>query len=67
MFQNHGHRGFDSSHIYTHTLTYSHTCQKIDPSFMIFPHSSVDKESACNARDPGWIPGSGRSPGEGIG
>ena len=30
-----------------------------------FPHSSVGKESACNAGDPGSIPGSGRSPGEG--
>ena len=26
-----------------------------------------DKESACNAGDPGLIPASGRSPGEGIG
>ena len=33
---------------------------------MGFPHSSVGKESACNAGDPGSIPGSGRSPGEGI-
>ena len=32
-----------------------------------FPDSSVSKESACNAGDPGSIPGSGRSPGEGIG
>ena len=32
-----------------------------------FPHSSVGRESTCNARDPGLIPGSGRSPGEGIG
>ena len=32
-----------------------------------FPHSSVGKESACNAGDPGLIPGSGRSPGEGNG
>ena len=32
-----------------------------------FPDSSVGKESACNAGDPGLIPGSGRSPGEGIG
>ena len=32
-----------------------------------FPHSSVGKESSCNAGDPGWIPGSGRFPGEGIG
>ena len=28
---------------------------------------SVGKESACNAGDPGSIPGSGRSAGEGIG
>ena len=27
-----------------------------------FPHSSVGKESACNAGDPGLILGSGRSP-----
>ena len=32
-----------------------------------FPHSSVGKESACNAGDPGLIPGSGRSSGEGLG
>ena len=32
-----------------------------------FPDSSVVKEPTCNAGDPGWIPGSGRSPGEGIG
>ena len=32
-----------------------------------FPHSSVSKESACSAGDPGSIPGSGRSPGEGNG
>ena len=31
-----------------------------------FPDSSVDKESACNAGDPGLIPGLGRSTGEGI-
>ena len=30
-------------------------------------HSSVGKESACNAEDPGSIPGSGRSTGKGIG
>ena len=34
---------------------------------MLFPDSSVSKESAYNAGDPGSIPGSGRSPGEGIG
>ena len=32
-----------------------------------FPKSSVGKESVCNAGDPDSIPGSGRSPGEGIG
>ena len=32
-----------------------------------FPHSSVGKESACNAGDPGSIPGLGRSAGKGIG
>ena len=32
-----------------------------------FPGSSAGKESACNAGDPASIPGSGRSPGEGIG
>ena len=31
-----------------------------------FPDISVGKESTCNAGDPGLIPGSGRSPGEGI-
>ena len=32
-----------------------------------FPDSSVGKESTCNAGDPGSIPGSGRSAGEGLG
>ena len=42
---------------------------KIDlwPKNRGFPDSSVGKESACNAGDPSSIPGSGRSPGEGIG
>ena len=35
--------------------------------FKGFPHSSVGKECACNAGDPGLIPGPGRSTGEGIG
>ena len=34
---------------------------------MGFPHSSVGKESACNAGDPSSILELGRSPGEGIG
>ena len=32
-----------------------------------FPHSSVDKESACSAGNLRSVPGSGRSPGEGNG
>ena len=32
-----------------------------------FSHSSVGQESACNAGDPSWIPGWGRSAGEGKG
>ena len=31
-----------------------------------FPGGSVNKESACNAGDPGSIPGSGISPGKGM-
>ena len=31
---------------------------------MDFPGGSDGKASACNAEDPGLIPGSGRSPGE---
>ena len=34
--------------------------------FKGFPGSSVDKESACNAEDPGSIPGSGKSAGKGT-
>ena len=34
---------------------------------MGFPDSSVGKESAYNTGDPGSIPGSGRSHGEGVG
>ena len=46
--------------IHTHTHTHTHI-------YMGFPHSSVGKESVCNAGDPGLIPGLGRSPGEGNG
>ena len=33
-------------------------------SHLGFPHGSVGKESACNAKDPGSISWSGRIPGE---
>ena len=35
--------------------------------YMDFPCSLAGKEFACIAGDPGLIPGSGRSPGEGKG
>ena len=35
--------------------------------YMGFPDSSVGKEYTCNAGNPGSVPGSGRSAGEGIG
>ena len=41
--------------------------QHVLPVFMAFPSGSDGKESACNVEDPGLIPGSGRSSGEGNG
>ena len=38
-----------------------------EPPGMVFPDGSDGKASARNAGDPGLIPGSGRSPGEGNG
>ena len=37
------------------------------PACWGFPGSSAGKKSACNAGDPGSIPGSGRSAGERVG
>ena len=34
---------------------------------LALPDSSIGNESACSAGDPGSIPGSGTSAGEGIG
>ena len=51
-----------------HSITYD--CNLIvfwHATFLDFPHSSVGKESACNAGDRGSIPGLGRSPAEGNG
>ena len=42
-------------------------CTLVQQSYTGFPGSSAGKESACNARDPGSIPGLGRSSGVGIG
>ena len=38
----------------------------LEGKFVLFG-GSEGKESACNVGDPGWIPGSGRFPGEGDG
>ena len=53
---------FSHPHNYTYVYIYIYIY-----SYMGFFDSSVGKESACNAGDPGLIPGLGRSPGEGIG
>ena len=42
-------------------------CRLIVSGVLCSPGSSAGKESACNAEDSGSIPGSGRSPGEGMG
>ena len=43
------------------------TILKGQKTILGLPDSSVGKESACNAGDPGSIPGLRRSTGEGIG
>ena len=48
-------------------MLWSKTFVTCFPAHWGFSHSSVDKNSTCNAGDPGLIPESGRSPGEGIG
>ena len=47
--------------------TYLNIIKAIYDKPMSFPGSSVGKESACNAEDPGSSPKFGRFPGEGIG
>ena len=44
-----------------------HNLKKKKFIYLAAPDSSVGKGSACNAGDPGLIPGLGRSAGEGIG
>ena len=46
------------------SLPLSHQGSPYDKHLGCFLGSSGGKESACNARDMGLIPGSGRSPGE---
>ena len=49
------------------TLLNFMSIESVMPSKSGFPCGSADKESACDAGDPGSIPGLGRSPGEGKG
>ena len=55
----------------TYTVVYAEQCQGCDFKSHLehdplgFTGGTSGKESACNAGDPGLIPGSGRSPGEG--
>ena len=45
-------------------LIYDERDVELEHTLWGFPHGSVGKESACNARNPSSIPGSGRSLGE---
>ena len=53
--------------IYTLLLLYKIGKQQGPTGQQGFPGGLEGKASACNAGDLGWIPGSGRSPGEGNG
>ena len=47
-------------------MTHGTTANLVELNFF-FPGGSESKASVCSAGDPGSIPGSGRSPGEGNG
>ena len=57
-------------HVLSSIIDHSHKVEATNLSInrlMGLPCSSKGKESACNAEDPGSIPGLGRSSGEGNG
>ena len=54
------------SRVFSNTIVQKHQFFSVQAS-LGFPHSLVSKESACNAGDPGSIPGFGRFPVEGNG
>ena len=68
-----------SSHLYSlppialssghqiNTTGSTNVCKALLDLLMGFPGSSAGKESACNAKDPGSVPGLGICPGEGNG
>ena len=53
-----------TTQILSYNLPLDYENHLIKMYLMGFPDSSVGKESTCNARDPGLIPGLGRSTGE---
>ena len=64
---------FKSTKIYFFTMLYLFSILKLksiylktEPLALDFPGSSAGKKSTCNAGDPSWITGSGRSPEEGV-
>ena len=60
-----GHKESDTTERLTHTIV---PLAQVEIKWAIgIPCGSDNKESAYNAGDPGSIPGSGRSPGEGNG
>ena len=58
---------YEGSSFFTSSLTFGIFSPLILALLLGFPGSSDGKASACNARDLGSIPGSGRFPGEGKG
>ena len=53
--------------MFSHILVFLEPKNMRNRVFRDVPDSSVGKETACIAGDPSSIPGSGRSPGDGIG
>ena len=53
--------------VFSHILVFLEPKNMRNRVFRDVPDSSVGKETACIAGDPSSIPGSGRSPGDGIG
>ena len=57
------------THTHTHTHTHIHTPRLLNSygyRFHCFPCGSAGKDSACNTGEPGSVPRSGRSTGEGV-
>ena len=59
-------KAFNTLYINNHQPNHKKVITYTKPK-KVFPDGSDNKKSACNAGDPGLIPGLGRSPGEGNG